>query len=233
MIAIRHAKARGYAHHGWLTSWHTFSFANYYDPEFMGISALRVINEDHVAPGAGFPTHGHRNMEIISYVVQGALEHKDSMGNGSVIRPGEIQRMSAGTGVTHSEFNASKTEALQFLQIWIQPDKIGVEPGYEQKRIEDIDSNRQDLVMVASPDGRRNSVQIHQDALLYAAVLTENQRAQYELNPQRSGYVHVVKGQLDLNGKQLNSGDGAFLIQETRLDFVSGNGTELLLFDLP
>ncbi|KPJ90836.1 MAG: quercetin 2,3-dioxygenase [Gammaproteobacteria bacterium SG8_11] len=232
MIAIRQAKARGYAHHGWLTSWHSFSFANYYDPEFMGISALRVINEDHVAPGAGFPTHGHRDMEIISYVVQGALEHKDSMGNGSVIRPGEIQRMSAGTGVTHSEYNASKTEPLRFLQIWIQPDQRGVAPGYEQKRIDDIDTDSQVLKLIASPDARRDSLRIHQNALVYAAMLSESDKVHYDMQ-HPNGYVHVVKGGLDLNGMQLNPGDGAFLFNESGLDFTGREEAEFLLFDLP
>lgn len=232
MIAIRQAKDRGYAYHGWLTSWHTFSFANYYDPEFMGISALRVINEDHVAPGTGFPTHGHRDMEIISYVVQGALEHKDSMGNGSVIRSGEIQRMSAGTGVRHSEYNNSNTEPLQFLQIWIQPNQRGIAPEYEQKRIDSIDKGRT-FKLLASPDGRKDSVRIHQDAMMYAAMLQKPDTVHYDLPPERNGYVHVVKGELNLNGKHLSSGDGAFLIEESRLDFSGEDQVEFLFFDLP
>jgi hypothetical protein len=232
MITIRQANQRGHGQHGWLTSWHTFSFAGYHDPEFMGISALRVINEDHVAAGAGFPTHGHRDMEIISYVVQGELEHQDSMGNGSVIRRGDIQRMSAGSGVTHSEYNASKTESLQFLQIWIQPDRKGVAPGYEQKRIAEIDQDHR-LKLIASPDGHRGSVHIHQDARLYVATLRPDECEHYRLNPHRSGYVHVVKGNLDLNDKHLSTGDGAFLINENALDFSSQNQAEFLFFDLP
>ena len=232
MISIRQAKQRGYAHHGWLTSWHSFSFANYYDPKFMGISALRVINEDHVAPGAGFPTHGHRDMEIISYVVEGVLEHKDNMDNGSVIRPGEIQRMSAGTGVTHSEYNASKTEPLQFLQIWIQPNQKGVHPEYEQKRIDHIDKDHT-LKLLASPDGRRDSLRIHQDALMYTATLSDSETMHYDIQPQRSGYVHVVNGELNINGKHLFSGDGAFIVKESMLDFSAQERAEFLLFDLP
>ena len=184
MITIRPASERGGAYHGWLTSWHSFSFANYYDPEIMGHSVLRVIIEDHVAPGAGFPTHGYRDMEIISYVVQGELEHKDSMGNGSIIRPGEILRMSAGRGVTHNEHNASKTESLQFLQIWIRPNRRGVQPGYEQKRIADIDPGS-GVKLIASPDGRGGSVSIHQDALLYGVILHKGEEAYQHLACQR------------------------------------------------
>jgi hypothetical protein len=217
MIELRKSTERGHANHGWLDSYHTFSFADYVDPRYMGVSALRVINEDRVAPGAGFPTHGHRDMEIISYVLEGALEHKDSMGNGSVIRPGEVQRMSAGTGVRHSEYNASKSELVHFLQIWILPDRAGHAPGYEQKQFAPTELDGQ-LRLIASPDGRDGSVTIHQDARLFAA---------------RRAYVHVARGRVALNGNALTAGDGARIEQETQLCLDHGDSAEVLLFDLP
>jgi len=232
MIIIRRNQDRGHANHGWLDSYHTFSFADYYDPEQMGISALRVINEDRVQPGAGFPTHGHRDMEIVSYVLEGGLEHKDSMGNGSVIRPGDVQRMSAGTGVRHSEFNASDAELVHFLQIWILPDRQGHAPGYEQKHFTPADLAGA-LRLIASPDGRNGSIAIHQDARLYAAKLDGDQRASHTLAPGRLGYVHVARGTLHLNGTPLAAGDGARIENESQLRLEQGHGAEVLLFDLP
>jgi hypothetical protein len=232
MIELRKSTERGHANHGWLDSYHTFSFADYVDPRHMGVSALRVINEDRVAPGAGFPTHGHRDMEIISYVLEGALEHKDSMGNGSVIRPGEVQRMSAGTGVRHSEVNASKSELVHFLQIWILPDRAGHTPGYEQKQFAPATLSGQ-LCMIASPDGRDGSVTIHQDARLYATRLDHDQSVTHTLAPGRSAYVHVARGRVALNGNALAAGDGAHIQHETQLRLDHGDSAEVLLFDLP
>jgi len=232
MLNIRKSTDRGHANHGWLDSHHTFSFADYYDPAYMGVSALRVINEDRVQPGAGFPTHGHRDMEIVSYVLAGALEHKDSMGNGSVIRPGDVQRMSAGTGVRHSEFNASATEPVHFLQIWILPDRNGHAPGYEQKHFAPAELDGK-LRLIASPDGRDGSVTLHQDAQLYAARLDGDQGVTQPLAPGRCAYVHLARGALTLNGTPLQAGDGARIEQETQLRFEQGRGAEVLLFDLP
>jgi len=232
MITIRHSNERGHANHGWLDSFHTFSFADYYDPAQMGVSVLRVINEDRVQPGAGFPTHGHRDMEIVSYVLEGALEHKDSMGNGSVIRPGDVQRMSAGTGVRHSEFNASNTELVHFLQIWILPDRNGHTPGYEQKHFSPAELNGT-LRLIASPDGRNGSVTIHQDARLYAVKLDGKQSVSHELVSGRRAYVHAARGALQLNGQSLAAGDGALVEGETELLFEQGHNAEALLFDLP
>jgi len=232
MITIRHSHERGHANHGWLDSFHTFSFADYYDPAQMGVSVLRVINEDRVQPGAGFPTHGHRDMEIVSYVLEGALEHKDSMGNGSVIRPGDVQRMSAGTGVRHSEFNASNTELVHFLQIWILPDRNGHTPGYEQKHFSPAELNGT-LRLIASPDGRNGSVTIHQDARLYAVKLDGKQSVSHELVSGRRAYVHAARGALQLNGQSLAAGDGALVEGETELLFEQGHNAEALLFDLP
>jgi len=232
MLNIRKSTDRGHANHGWLDSHHTFSFADYYDPAYMGVSALRVINEDRVQPGAGFPTHGHRDMEIVSYVLSGALEHKDSMGNGSVIRPGDVQRMSAGTGVRHSEFNASATEPVHFLQIWILPDRNGHAPGYEQKHFAPAELDGK-LRLIASPDGRDGSVTLHQDAQLYAARLDGDKGVAHALAPGRRAYVHLARGALTLNGTPLQAGDGARIEQETQLRFEQGRGAEVLLFDLP
>jgi redox-sensitive bicupin YhaK (pirin superfamily) len=232
MITIRPAKERGHADHGWLDTWHTFSFADYYDPRFMGFGVLRVINEDFVAPGQGFPTHGHRDMEIITYVLEGALEHRDSLGNGSVIRPGEVQRMSAGTGVRHSEANPSASDALHLLQIWITPSKAGIAPGYEQKTFGDADK-RGRLRLVASSDGAEGSVTIHQDARLYASVLRPQQSVTHTLAPGRHAWLHVARGTLTLNGHQLTAGDGAALVSEPTLTLSATTEAEALLFDLP
>jgi redox-sensitive bicupin YhaK (pirin superfamily) len=208
MIQIRQANERGYANHGWLESRHTFSFANFYDPAHMGFSHLRVINDDNVAPAAGFPTHGHRDMEIISYVLEGSLEHKDSMGNGSIIRPGEVQRMSAGTGVTHSEYNASDTEPVRFLQIWIIPAQRGITPGYEQKEFADNEVHGT-LHLVASADGRDGSVLIHQDTAIYASKLTKGDAVEHVIANGRKAWVQVARGNVTVKGHTLSQGDGA------------------------
>ncbi len=231
MIQLRRSGERGHFNHGWLDTWHTFSFADYYDPAHMGFSALRVINEDFVAPGKGFPTHGHRDMEIITWILEGALEHKDSLGSGSVIRPGDAQRMSAGTGIRHSEFNPSKNEQVHLLQIWLLPNKQGVAPGYEQTRFEDADlANR--LRLIASPDGREGSVTIHQDARVYVARLNGTEVA-HTLAPRRRAWVQVARGSIALNGQPLAAGDGAAVENETALRFTTDKPAELLLFDLP
>ncbi len=232
MIQLRKCNDRGHANHGWLDSHHTFSFADYYDPDQMGYSALRVINEDRVVPGQGFPTHGHRDMEIVSYVLSGALEHKDSMGNGSVIRPGDVQRMSAGTGIRHSEFNGSSTEPVHFLQIWIQPNVTGIAPGYEQKNYsnEELDGR---FRVVASPDGRSNSLHLHQDALIYAARMNRADPVEFPVRAGRRFYVHVARGSISLNQLEMQPGDGARVEGESRLIFSQANGAEVLLFDLP
>ena len=232
MIAIRPAKERGHADHGWLDTWHTFSFADYHDRRFMGFRSLRVINEDFVAPGRGFPTHGHRDMEIITYVLEGALEHRDSLGTGSVIRPGEVQRMSAGTGVRHSEANPSASEPLHLLQIWIEPSTSGIPPGYEQKTFADADK-RGRLRLVASPDGAEGSVTIHQDARVYATLLGSGQQVVHRLAPGRHAWLHVARGALTLNGRRLAQGDGAAISDEASLVVVGETGAEALLFDLP
>ncbi|MEW6330790.1 MAG: pirin family protein [Pseudomonadota bacterium] len=228
MIKLRKATDRGHANHGWLDSWHTFSFADYHDPAHVQFSALRVINEDRVAPGEGFPTHPHRDMEIITYVLEGALEHKDSLGTGSVIRPGEVQRMSAGTGIRHSEFNHSPSEPVHFLQIWIIPDRQGVQPGYEQKRI-GLDGQ---LRLVASPDGRDGSVSIHQDARIYAARLNGSE-VTHTLAPGRRAWLQVARGAVKLNETSLQAGDGAAIENETTLRLMADGSAEVLLFDLP
>jgi redox-sensitive bicupin YhaK (pirin superfamily) len=233
MIAeIRRSQERGHAQHGWLDSFHSFSFADYHDAEHMGFGALRVINEDRVAPGQGFGTHGHRDMEIVSYVLEGGLAHKDSMGNGSVIRPGDVQRMSAGTGVRHSEYNASPDEPVHFLQIWIEPDRRGVAPSYEEKRFEP-DSKRGRLRLIASSDGRDGSVTLHQDASIHAALLDGAERAEFTQRAGRRTYVHVVKGEVSVNGEQLAAGDAIKLTGEGRVAIDSGRDAEVLLFDLP
>lgn len=232
MITIRKANERGHANYGWLDSFHSFSFAEYYDPAHMGFSALRVINDDTIDPGAGFPTHPHRNMEIVSYVLEGGLEHKDSMGNGSVIRAGEIQRMTAGKGLTHSEFNASDSEPVRFLQIWILPNRTGLTPSYEQKPLNRNKQNGQ-LYLVASSDGREDSITINQDASLYSTALSEKQSVTHKLGKGRKAYVHVALGNVKLNNTALSKGDGAYIEAE---DVVQLNGIdhgEVLLFDLP
>ncbi len=231
MISLRPAKERGHANHGWLDSYQSFSFANYYDPRHMGVSRLRVINDDTVAPGAGFGSHSHTDMEIISYVLAGALEHKDSMGHGSVIRPGEVQRMSAGSGIRHSEFNASNEEAVNFLQIWITPSIRGIQPSYEQKNFTDELTGQ--LRLVASPDGRDGSLTIHQDSYLYAGKPAVGQTLNYPLAAKRTAYVHIAKGQLKFNGMTLEGGDGATIKDESNITLVGSNNAEVLLFDLP
>ena len=231
MLQVLKAHERGHANHGWLDSWHTFSFADYHDPKHMGFSTLRVINEDRVSPGAGFPTHPHRDMEIITYVLDGALEHQDSLGTGSVIRPGEIQRMSAGTGIRHSEFNHSQSEPVHFLQIWILPNRQGVTPGYEQKRIDPAGLNGR-LPLVASPDGRDGSVTIHQDARVYAARLNGDETT-LALAPGRRAWLQVARGAARLNGTTLHAGDGVGVENETALRLAADGPAEALLFDLP
>ncbi|HXV07954.1 MAG TPA: pirin family protein [Burkholderiales bacterium] len=231
MITVRRSDARGHANHGWLDSRHTFSFADYYDPREMGFGSLRVINEDRVQPGKGFGTHPHRDMEIISYVLEGALEHKDSLGTGSVIRPGDVQRMSAGTGVLHSEYNPSPREPVHFLQIWIEPSVRGVKPSYEQKAFS-ADDKRGRLRLVASPDGADGSVSIHQDARVYAALLDGDEALTYAVPEGHRAYVHVARGSVQVNGQQLDAGDGAKIAAEAQLRFANGRHAELLLFDL-
>ena len=230
-MAIRRGTERGAADHGWLDTRHTFSFASYYDPRHMGFRALRVVNEDRVAPGQGFGTHPHRDMEIISYVLEGALQHKDSMGHGSVIRPGDVQRMSAGTGVLHSEFNASKAERVHFLQIWLLPDEEGIAPSYEQKTFADADK-RGRLRLIASPDGREGSVTLHTDSALYAALLAKGERAELPLPAGRHAWVHVARGSAAVNGQALSAGDGAALSDEARVSLEGVDGAEVLVFDL-
>jgi len=231
MLTPRYASDRGHANHGWLDTNHSFSFADYYDPEHMGFRSLRVINEDRVSPGQGFGTHPHRDMEIISYVLEGALSHRDSMGTGSTIRPGDVQRMSAGTGVTHSEQNGSRTEPVHFLQIWIVPDQRGLAPSYEQKHFSDADK-RGKLRLVASPDGADGSVTVHQDARLYATVLGSGEKGRLELAPGRHAWVQVVRGKLRVNDKDLAAGDGAAISDEKAVELEGGDLAEALVFDL-
>ena len=230
-IALRRANQRGYADHGWLKSFHSFSFADYYDPAHMGFGPLRVINEDRVAAGMGFGTHGHRHMEIISYVLEGALAHKDSMGTGSVIRPGDVQRMSAGSGVTHSEFNDSRDGVTHFLQIWIQPRVTGIKPSYEEKHF-DAASKRGQLRLIASPDGREGSVLIHQDATLFAGLFDGAERASHTLASGRLGYVHVARGRVVVNGNSLEAGDAMKLAGPADIVLEKALDAEVLVFDL-
>jgi len=232
MIALRKAQDRGHANHGWLDSYHSFSFADYHDPAHMGFGPLRVINEDRVQPGMGFGTHGHRDMEIISYVLEGQLEHKDSMGTGSIIAPGDVQRMSAGRGVLHSEFNPSPADPVHFLQIWIEPTITGIEPGYEQTRFAAQDK-RGRLRLIASPDGAEASVTIHQDARVYAALLDGGERIVHLPAPGRRVYVHVARGAVNVNGVVLAAGDAARVTDETTVTFDRAEAAEILLFDLP
>ncbi len=231
MITVRKSEDRGLADHGWLRSFHTFSFADYQDPRHMGFGPLRVINEDRVQPGTGFGTHGHRDMEIISYVLDGALQHKDNMGNGSVIRPGDVQRMSAGRGVMHSEFNPSDKDGVHFLQIWIEPNVRGIDPSYEERRF-DAAAKRGKLTLIASADGRDGSVKIHQDALLYAALLDGTERATHGLAPGRRAYVHVARGSVKVNGQSLEAGDALKATETAEIVMEGGNQAEVLLFDL-
>ena len=231
MITVLQSSERFHTEAGWLDSHHSFSFADHYDPERLGFRALRVINDDRVQPARGFGSHSHRDMEIITYVLSGELAHKDSMGNGSIIRPGEVQRMSAGTGVVHSEMNPSRTEPVHFLQIWVVPDRSGHEPGYEQKLFPDAE-RRGKLRVVASPDGRDGSVTIHQDALVHVSLLERGERVSYSLPPTRHAWVHVARGTVDVNGQSLREGDGAAISDEDRLDLTARESSEVLLFDL-
>jgi redox-sensitive bicupin YhaK (pirin superfamily) len=231
MLSIRRAKDRGHANHGWLDSRHSFSFADYHDPEHMGFRALRVINEDRVQPGRGFATHPHRDMEILSYVLEGALEHRDSMGNGSVIRPGDVQRMSAGSGVTHSEFNASQREVVHFLQIWLLPTALGLAPSYAQKHFTREEKAGR-LRLVASPDGADGCISIHTDARVYAGVFAAGERASLELAPGRHAWLQVARGRAHANGHDLGTGDGAALSGEAALRVEAADDCEILAFDL-
>jgi redox-sensitive bicupin YhaK (pirin superfamily) len=232
MLEVRRARDRGHANHGWLDSWHSFSFAEYHDPAHMGFGPLRVINEDRVQPGMGFGTHGHRDMEIISYVLAGQLEHKDSMGTGSVIAPGDVQRMSAGSGVRHSEYNPSGAEATHFLQIWIEPAVKGIAPSYEQTRFA-ADEKRGLLRLIASPDGADGSVTIHQDARVYATLLDGGDSVGHPLAAGRRAYVHVVRGTVQVNAVVLGTGDAAKITAVPAITLDHGSGAEILLFDLP
>jgi quercetin 2,3-dioxygenase len=227
MIELRRSNERGHFDHGWLNTYHTFSFADYHDPVQMGFRSLRVINEDRVQPGQGFGTHPHRDMEIITYVLSGALAHTDSAGGEGVLHPGEVQHMTAGSGIRHSEFNASQTEPVHFLQIWLLPEKSGLKPGYEQRRF-DID----DLRLVASHDGRDGSMRVHQDVDLYAARLKTGQTVSHALPPKRYGWLQVVRGAITVNGTELQAGDGAGIRDEPRLEMRAAEAAEFLLFDL-
>ena len=231
MLTLRKAQDRGYADHGWLKSFHSFSFAGYHDPQFMGWGNLRVINEDRVAAGMGFGKHGHRNMEIISYVLSGELAHEDSMGNVKGIPPGDVQRMSAGTGVTHSEFNHAKDRTTHFLQIWIEPNVMEIPPSYEQKSIPPVDKQGK-LCLIASPDGSGNAVKIHADARVYAGLFDGPQSQRLKLDPLRKAYVHLVKGSLQINGVPLSGGDALLIENESGLLISNGNNAEVLIFDL-
>ena len=231
MLTIRKSQDRGYADHGWLQSYHSFSFAGYHDPRHLGWGNLRVINEDRIAPGTGFGTHGHKDMEIVSYVLTGELAHKDNMGNVRGIPPGDVQRMSAGTGVMHSEFNHAPGQATHFFQIWIEPNQRGVAPGYEQKTFP-VEEKRGVLRLVASPDGAQGSVQIHADAVMYAGLFEGDERASMSLDPARKAYVHLVRGGIEVNGAALKAGDAALLESCTYLDISGGQDAEVLVFDL-
>jgi len=231
MISIRQAKERGHFDHGWLNTYHTFSFDQYYDPRYMGFRDLRVINEDFVAGGRGFPTHGHRDMEIITYILEGALKHEDSMGNGSVIRPGDVQRMTAGTGVRHSEKNASDTERVHLLQIWILPHTVGLEPGYEQKAFTE-DERRGQLRLIASEDGRDGSVRLNQDVSLFASILPAGQEVQHTMDERRHAWIQVARGSINVNGENAEQGDGVIVTGESSVKIQGKEDSEILLFDL-
>jgi redox-sensitive bicupin YhaK (pirin superfamily) len=232
MITVRPSDARGHSDHGWLDSRHTFSFSDYVDPKHMGVSQLRVINDDRVAPGQGFGTHAHRDMEIISYVLEGALEHKDSLGTGSIIVPGDVQRMSAGTGVRHSEFNPSKAEPVHFLQIWILPARTGLPPSYEQKTFP-AEERRARFRLIASPDARAGSVTVHQDVLVYAALLEPGEQSAVDLLPGRQAWLHVARGEVTLGDHRLREGDGVHVQGESSIAVTATSSAEVLLFDLP
>ena len=231
MITIRRSKERGHFDHGWLNTFHTFSFDQYYDPRYMGFRTLRVINEDFVAPGRGFPTHGHRDMEIITYILEGALKHADSMGNGSVIRPGDVQRMTAGTGVRHSEQNASDQERVHLLQIWILPNAENLTPGYEQKAFSE-EHRRGQLRLIASTDGRDESVKLNQDVSLFASILAAGEEVSREMDPGRYAWIQVARGAVDVNGELANQGDGLVVVAESNLKIRAQESAEVLLFDL-
>jgi redox-sensitive bicupin YhaK (pirin superfamily) len=232
MTQIRRANERGRSQLDWLDSWHSFSFADYHDPNHMGVSNLRVINDDTVAPTGGFATHGHRDMEIVTYVLDGALEHKDSMGNGSVIRPGDVQRMSAGSGVRHSEYNPSPDQPVRLLQIWLTPNQLAVTPSYEQKHFPEAE-RRGRLRLLVSPDGRDGSVASHQDALLYGSLLAAGEQTEMELGAGRTGYILIAKGRALVNGESLGEGDAISIEGQTRIGLQGVDQTELLVFDLP
>jgi redox-sensitive bicupin YhaK (pirin superfamily) len=231
MIQIRRSEERGHANHGWLETHHTFSFADYEDAAHMGFRSLRVINEDHVAPGEGFPPHGHRDMEILTYVLEGGLQHRDSMGNGSVIRPGDVQRMSAGTGVTHSEFNASKKEPVHLLQIWILPARRGIAPGYEEKHFSEAERQGR-MRLIASPDAAEGSVTVHQDARVYAGLLAPGASVKHPLGPGRHAWVQVARGKVRLGNEPLSAGDGVAVSDQANLILTAESSAEVLLFDL-
>ena len=231
MITLRRSIERGHANHGWLDSHHSFSFADYHDPAHMGWGNLRVINEDRIAPGTGFGTHGHRDMEIISYVLEGELAHKDSIGNGAAIQPGDVQRMSAGRGILHSEYNHAPQQTTHFLQIWILPNAQGITPGYEQKNFPAADK-RGRLRLVASPDGREGSVTLHADASMYVGLFDGDETAELALDPQRKGYVHVARGEVTVNGHALSAGDALKLAGESTVRVDGGRDAEVIVFDL-
>ncbi len=231
MIEVRKAEERGYADHGWLKSFHSFSFADYYDPKFMHFGALRVINDDRIAAGMGFGTHGHRDMEIVSYVLDGALAHKDNMGNGSSILPGDVQRMSAGTGVQHSEFNHSADQTTHFLQIWIQPNQLGIKPSYEEKHFSEAEK-RGKLRVVASADGRDGSVKIHADVTMYAGLFDGDETARLSVSADRRAYVHVARGRMIVNGTSLAAGDAIKMVGAHEINIDHGENAEVLVFDL-
>lgn len=231
MLTLRRSNERGHFDHGWLNTYHTFSFDQYYDPRYMGFRSLRVINEDFVAPGRGFPTHGHRDMEIITYILEGALKHEDSMGNGSIIRPGDVQRMTAGTGVRHSEQNASSDESVHLLQIWILPNAQGLQPGYEQKAFSE-DERRGQLRLIASSDGREESVRVHQDISLFAAILGAGESVERSMDPARYAWIQVARGAIDVNGNRVEQGDGLVIVGESELTLLANPSAEVLLFDL-
>ncbi|MEO6564524.1 MAG: pirin family protein [Casimicrobiaceae bacterium] len=232
MITLRAAGDRGHANHGWLVSHHSFSFGDYYDAAHMGFGPLRVINEDRVQPGMGFGTHGHRNMEIISYVLEGELSHKDSIGTGSVIVPGDVQRMSAGRGVQHSEFNPSKSSGVHFLQIWIEPDVRGIAPSYEQANVP-AEAKRGRLALIAAPTGAGGAVELHQDARIFATLLDGSEQVSYSVAGGRRAYVHVARGNVSVNGQALGPGDAVRIESESEVQLADGRGAEVLLFDLP
>jgi redox-sensitive bicupin YhaK (pirin superfamily) len=232
MIEKRPAEKRGHANHGWLDTYHTFSFAHYYDPDHMGFATLRVINDDIIAPGAGFGTHPHDNMEIVTYVIDGALEHRDSMGSGSVLHPGDVQRMSAGTGITHSEFNHNKDKSLRLIQIWIQPTERGIEPSYEERNYP-YEDKRGRLRALVAPDGRDGAMRIQQDAAIFASVLGDDDRVEHSIEPGHSVWIQMVRGDITVNGVLLSHGDGAAITDETNITIKgAGEEAEFLLFDL-